>query len=130
LVLIGNAAHTLHPVAGQGFNLGLRDVAALAEVLADAARKGGDPGGEASLSAYRRFRGRDQATVAAATDALARIFVNPLLPVRWARDLGMLGLDLTPGLRHLVARRFMGMGGNLPRLARGLPLATKAIGGK
>jgi 2-octaprenyl-6-methoxyphenol hydroxylase len=122
LVLIGNAAHTLHPVAGQGFNLGLRDVAALAEVLADAGRKGADPGGGKTLGAYRRLRGRDQRLVAAATDALARLFVNPLLPVRLARDLGMLGLDLTPGLRHLVARRFMGMGGSLPRLARGLSL--------
>jgi 2-octaprenyl-6-methoxyphenol hydroxylase len=122
LVLIGNAAHTLHPVAGQGFNLGLRDVAALAEVLADAGREGADPGGGQTLGTYRRLRGRDQHLVAAATDALARLFVNPLLPVRLARDLGMLGLDLTPGLRHLVARRFMGVGGRLPRLARGLSL--------
>jgi 2-octaprenyl-6-methoxyphenol hydroxylase len=124
LVLIGNAAHTLHPVAGQGFNLGLRDVAALAQVLADAARTAGDPGAPSTLEAYRRLRGRDQTSVAAATDILARTFVNPLLPVRWARDIGMLGLDFTPGLRHLVARRFMGMGNNLPRLARGLPLVT------
>jgi 2-octaprenyl-6-methoxyphenol hydroxylase len=124
LVLIGNAAHTLHPVAGQGFNLGLRDVAALAQVLADAACEGGDPGGDATLDAYVRFRGHDQATVAVATDVLARTFVNPLPPVRWVRDLGMLGLDLTPGLRHLVARQFMGLGGSLPRLARGLPLVT------
>jgi 2-octaprenyl-6-methoxyphenol hydroxylase len=122
LVLIGNAAHTLHPVAGQGFNLGLRDVAALAEVLAEAGREGTDPGGGKTLGAYRRLRGRDQRLVAVATDALARLFVNPLLPVRLARDLGMLGLDLTPGLRHLVARRFMGVGGSLPRLARGLSL--------
>ncbi len=123
LVFIGNAAHTLHPVAGQGFNLGLRDVAALAEVLAAAARAGDDPGGDGALDAYRRLRGRDQTTVVAATDALARLFVNPWLPVRWARGLGLLGLDLAPGLRHLVARRFMGLGGvNQPRLARGLPL--------
>jgi len=125
LVLIGNAAHTLHPVAGQGFNLGLRDVAALAEVLAQAARAGDDLGGNRTLDAYRRLRARDQTTVVAATDALARLFVNPWLPVRWARDLGLLGLDLAPGLRHLVARRFMGLGGmNQPRLARGLPLET------
>lgn len=123
-LLIGNAAHTLHPVAGQGFNLGLRDVAALAQVLADAGFSDGDPGSDATLNAYLRLRGRDQQTVAAATDVLARTFINPLPPVRWARDLGLLGLDLTPGLRHFVARRFMGMGGNLPRLARGLPLVT------
>jgi 2-octaprenyl-6-methoxyphenol hydroxylase len=124
LVLIGNAAHTLHPVAGQGFNLGLRDVAALAEVLAQVAREGGDAGSEKVLDAYRRLRGRDHAMVAAATDALARMFVNPWFPVRLARDLGMLGLDLTPPLRHFVARRFMGIGGSLPRLARGLPLGS------
>lgn len=123
LVLIGNAAHTLHPVAGQGFNLGLRDVAALAEVLAQAARAGGDPGDDQTLAAYRRLRGWDQTTLVAATDALTRLFVNPWLPVRWARGLGLLGLDLVPGLRHPVARRFMGLGGvNQPRLARGLPL--------
>lgn len=122
LVLIGNAAHTLHPVAGQGFNLGLRDVAALAQVVSDAVRAGGDPGGSLTLDAYRRLRGNDQASVAAATDALARLFVNPWLPLRLGRDLGMLGLDLAPGLRHLVAKRFMGIGGKLPRLCRGLPL--------
>lgn len=110
LVLIGNAAHTLHPVAGQGFNLGLRDVAALAEVLAQAARAGDDPGGDGTLDAYRRLRGWDQTAVVAATDALVRLFVNPWFPVRWARGLGLLGLDLAPGLRHLVARRFMGLG--------------------
>jgi len=125
LVLIGNAAHTLHPVAGQGFNLGLRDVAALAEVLAQAVGAGDDPGSDRALDAYRRLRGWDQTTVVAATDVLARLFVNPWLPVRWARDLGLLGLDLAPGLRHVVARRFMGLRGmNQPRLARGLPLGT------
>jgi len=126
LVLIGNAAHTLHPVAGQGFNLGLRDVAALAEVLADAARAGSDPGGTAVLDAYRRQRGRDQADAALVTDALARLFVNPWGPLRFARDLGLVGLDLVPGARRLLARRFMGIstdaGGRQPRLSRGLSL--------
>ena len=126
LVLIGNAAHTLHPVAGQGFNLGLREVAALAEVLTQAARAGDDPGGAGTLAAYRRLCGWDRTMVVTATDTLARMFVNPWLPVRWARSLGLLGLDLAPGLRHLVARRLMGLGGmNQPRLARGLPLEGK-----
>jgi 2-octaprenyl-6-methoxyphenol hydroxylase len=125
LVLIGNAAHTLHPVAGQGFNLGLRDVAALAEVLAGAARQGVDPGGSANLGAYRRLRGRDQVRAAALTDSLARLFVIPWAPVRVARSIGMLGLDLAPGLRHFFARRFMGLGATQPRLARGLPLVIK-----
>jgi 2-octaprenyl-6-methoxyphenol hydroxylase len=126
LVLIGNAAHTLHPVAGQGFNLGLRDVAALADVLVGAARAGSDPGGTAVLDAYRRQRGRDQADAALVTDALARLFVNPWGPLRLARDLGLVGLDLVPGARRLLARRFMGIstdaGGRQPRLSRGLSL--------
>ncbi|AUB79897.1 2-octaprenyl-6-methoxyphenyl hydroxylase [Candidatus Thiodictyon syntrophicum] len=124
LVLIGNAAHTLHPVAGQGFNLGLRDVAALAEVLAEAATRGEDPGAPAVLAAYRQWRGPDQQTTAALTDTLARLFVNPWLPLRLARNLGLLGLDLLPPARRSVARRFMGQGGRTPRLARGLPLGA------
>jgi len=122
LVLIGNAAHTLHPIAGQGFNLGLRDVAALAQVATDAVRKGEDPGGREALDAYRRLRGRDQFSVGAATDFLAHLFVNPWMPLRVGRDLGLLGLDLLPGPRHRLVRRFMGVSGTMPRLARGLPL--------
>ncbi len=124
LVLIGNAAHTLHPVAGQGFNLGLRDVAALAEVLVRGAVTGADPGASATLSDYLRWRGRDQAGTASLTDALARLFVIPWAPVRLARGAGLLGLDLLPCARHRLARRFMGLsgtgGGRLPHLARGL----------
>jgi 2-octaprenyl-6-methoxyphenol hydroxylase len=126
LVLIGNAAHTLHPVAGQGFNLGLRDVAALAEVLVGAARAGSDPGGTAVLDSYRRQRARDQANAALVTDTLARLFVNPWAPLRIARDLGLVGLDLVPGARRALARRFMGIstdgGGRQARLSRGLSL--------
>lgn len=122
LVLIGNAAHTLHPVAGQGFNLGLRDVAALAEVLAIHAATGEDPGSAVALADYRRWRGRDQMDTANLTDALARLFVVPWGPLRIARQSGMLGLDLIPAARHRLARRFMGLGGRQPRLARGLPL--------
>ncbi|WP_295404857.1 2-octaprenyl-6-methoxyphenyl hydroxylase [uncultured Thiocystis sp.] len=122
LVLIGNAAHSLHPVAGQGFNLGLRDVAALAEVLALCAVAGVDPGAAATLSDYARWRGRDQAGTASLTDALARLFVIPWAPVRFVRGAGLLGLDLLPCARHRLARRFMGLGGPLPHLARGLAL--------
>jgi 2-octaprenyl-6-methoxyphenol hydroxylase len=121
-VLIGNAAHTLHPVGGQGFNLGLRDVAALAEVLVDAAGRGEDPGAPETLAAYKAWRARDQEAMARITDGLARFFVNPWAPLRMARDLGLIGLDLVPPARRLLARRFMGLGGRLPRLARGLPL--------
>jgi 2-octaprenyl-6-methoxyphenol hydroxylase len=126
LVLIGNAAHTLHPVAGQGFNLGLRDVAALAEALAPIGEpigeRGFDPGAATVLAAYRAWRGRDQQRTATLTDTLARLFVNPWLPLRLGRNLGLLGLDLLPPARRAVARRFMGIGGRAPRLARGLPL--------
>lgn len=121
-VLIGNAAHTLHPVAGQGFNLGLRDVAALAEVLADAAAAGDDPGSAAVLDAYRHWRAGDQREVAWLTDGLARLFVNPWLPLRLARGAGLIGLDLAGPGRRALARRLMGVGGRMPRLARGLPL--------
>ncbi len=123
VVLIGNAAHTLHPVAGQGFNLGLRDVAALAEVLADAARLGGDPGAAEVLHAYEAWRSRDQSTLAWVTDGLVRLFTNPVPPIRWARNAGLIGLDLAPPFKHLLAGGFMGIGGRLPRLARGLPVA-------
>jgi 2-octaprenyl-6-methoxyphenol hydroxylase len=122
LVLIGNAAHTLHPVAGQGFNLGLRDVAALAEVIAGCAERGGDPGSDQVLADYGGWRGRDQREVALLTDGLARLFVNPWLPLRLARDAGLVGLDLTGPARRALARRLMGVGGRMPRLARGLPL--------
>jgi 2-octaprenyl-6-methoxyphenol hydroxylase len=127
-VLIGNAAHTLHPVAGQGFNLGLRDVAALAEVLSEAADRGDDPGAVHVLADYEAWRGRDTQGVATITDGLARLFVNPWLPLRLARGAGMIGLDLLPGARRAVARRFMGATGRLPRLARGLPLRDRPAG--
>ena len=124
LVLIGNAAHTLHPVAGQGFNLGLRDVASLAEVLAEAAAGGADPGRPQVLNAYLAWRGSDQQETGNLTDTLARLFVNPWLPLRLGRNLGLLGLDLLPPARRLLAQRFMGVGGRAPRLARGLALGV------
>lgn len=120
--LIGNAAHTLHPVAGQGFNLGIRDVAALAELLVAAAAQGGDPGAMSVLRRYAAWRQRDHRAVIAFTDGLARVFSNPLPPVGWLRDLGLLGVDLLPPVKHALARRTMGLAGRLPRLARGLPL--------
>ncbi|MCG6942282.1 MAG: 2-octaprenyl-6-methoxyphenyl hydroxylase [Thiohalocapsa sp.] len=125
VALVGNAAHTLHPVAGQGFNLGLRDVAELADLLVDAHVTGRDPGGPAVLNGYRQRRQGDQRSVALATDTLARVFVNPFPPLRAARDLGMLALDVCPTARHALARRFMGLHGRLPRLARGLAAAAR-----
>ena len=122
LVLIGNAAHTLHPVAGQGLNLGLRDLAALAEIVTDRVRAGADPGTPEALAAYQGLRGGDQDRTGLATDFLAHLFVNPWPPLRLGRDLGLLALDLLPRARHGLAQRFMGTAGHLPRLARGLPL--------
>lgn len=122
LALVGNAAHTLHPVAGQGFNLGIRDVATLADVLVDVATTGGDPGAPQVLQRYAELRHRDQRDLALITDALVRLFSNPLPPLRLLRNLGLLGFDLTPPLKRLVTRRFMGLGDRLPRLGRGLPL--------
>ncbi|WP_041604135.1 2-octaprenyl-6-methoxyphenyl hydroxylase [Thioflavicoccus mobilis] len=125
VALIGNAAHTLHPVAGQGLNLGLRDVAALAEVLVAAHRAGGDLGRAAVLGAYRSWRRRDQTEVAATTDFLARAFIGGWAPLRQVRDLGLLGIEFVPVLRHQLARRLMGRAGRQTRLARGLPLEVQ-----
>jgi 2-octaprenyl-6-methoxyphenol hydroxylase len=122
--LIGNAAHTLHPIAGQGFNLGIRDVAALAEVIADARRTGQDIGDLRVLNRYADWRRWDQRQTIAFTDTLNRLFANPLWPVRVVRNLGLLTFDLCPPLKHLFARQMMGLDGRLPKLARGLKLTT------
>ena len=122
VAIIGNAAHTLHPVAGQGFNLGVRDVAALAEVIDEAHRDGRDPGADEVLADYRGWRQREQAAMAIATDGLARLFANPLAPLRLGRQLGLLAMAWLPGARHPLARAAMGLAGRQPRLARGVPL--------
>ena len=122
-VLIGNAAHTLHPVAGQGFNLALRDVAVLAELLVEALAANQDPGTDALLQAYADWRRRDLDTVVRYTDGLARLFANPWAPLRHARAAGLIAVDLVAPLRHLLARQSMGLRHRLPRLARGLPLS-------
>lgn len=122
LALIGNAAHTLHPVAGQGFNLGLRDVAVLAEVITDAAGAGEDVGSVPVLDRYAAWRRRDQQRALTFTDGLVRIFSNDFIPLVVARNAGMIALDLLPPLKRMMMRQTMGIAGRLPRLARGLPL--------
>lgn len=122
LALIGNAVHTLHPIAGQGFNLGLRDVAALAEVVVDAQRDGRDIGGADVLQRYADWRQADQRRVVAFTDSMVRLFGQTLPPVVALRDAGMLALDLCPPAKHWFGRLTMGRAGRLPRLARGLEL--------
>jgi 2-octaprenyl-6-methoxyphenol hydroxylase len=118
VAVVGNAAHGLHPVAGQGYNLGLRDAASLAEVIADAG--GADPGSSGLLARYADWRRPDQRKVVAFTDGLIRLFdrsgLGPL------RGLGLLLFDTTPGAKRLLARQTMGLGGRRTRLVRGLPL--------
>lgn len=122
LALVGDAAHAIHPIAGQGLNLGLRDVAALAEVLVDAARIGLDIGDLAVLERYQRWRRFDTVTLTMVTDGLNRLFSNDIPPVRLARDLGLAAVNRMPPLKRLFMRHAMGTLGHLPRLVRGQPL--------
>jgi 2-octaprenyl-6-methoxyphenol hydroxylase len=122
LAFIGNAAHLIHPVAGQGFNLGLRDVAVLAEVLTEAAAAQQDPGLIETLKGYSDWRRPDYLRVMGMTDGLARTFSNDIKPLVVARNLGMVAMDLLPPARRLLTHQAMGMTGRQPRLARGLSL--------
>ncbi len=120
IVLLGNAAQSLHPVAGQGFNLALRDVAELAEVLATCS--GGDPGAAAPLADYAARRRQDRSGVIGFTDTLVRVFGNAHPAVVAARDAGLLLFDLLPPAKRALARVSLGFGARSARLARGLPL--------
>ncbi|HEU0225275.1 MAG TPA: 2-octaprenyl-6-methoxyphenyl hydroxylase [Steroidobacteraceae bacterium] len=128
-VILGNAAQGLHPVAGQGFNLGLRDVAALAELLAeDCAARGAaaDPGAAPLLARYADWRRPDRDAVIRFTDSLVRGFGMPLASLRALRATGLLAFDLLRPVKHEFARRTMGLAGRQPRLVRGLPLVGGA----
>ena len=122
VVFIGNAAHTLHPVAGQGFNLGIRDVAALAQVLADAKEQSQDPGETSTLTRYEQWRLKDQDNVARITDSLVKIFSNDLFPLNRVRSKGLIATNLMPAAKTSVARHAMGLSGRMTKLARGIPL--------
>jgi 2-octaprenyl-6-methoxyphenol hydroxylase len=122
LALVGDAAHLIHPIAGQGLNLGLRDVAALAECIIDCRRLGLDIGDPATLARYERWRRFDNLTLAAVTDGLNRLFSNTVAPVKLVRDLGLAAVNRMPPLKRLFMRHAMGTLGDLPRLARGEPL--------
>ena len=122
VALLGNAAHTLHPVSGQGFNLGLRDVAVLVDVIAGALKRGEDPGEERILQAYASQRQTDQRNMAMVTDGLARLFSNPLSVITTGRNIGLLAADLLPGIRHQIARHAMGLKDAHARLSRGLSI--------
>jgi 2-octaprenyl-6-methoxyphenol hydroxylase len=117
--LIGDAAHVIHPIAGQGLNLGLKDVGALAEVLIAAARIGEDIGSAMVLDRYARWRRFDGAGLAMATDLLTRLFSNDLAPLRLARDLGLTAVNRMPRLRRLFMQEAGAGLGDLPRLLRG-----------
>lgn len=117
--LIGDAAHGVHPVAGQGLNMGLKDAAALAEVLIEAMRLGEDIGSEIVLDRYVRWRRFDNTVLAAGFDAFVRLFSNDIGPVRLARGLGMAAVNRIAPLRQAFMREAGGATGDLPRLLRG-----------
>ena len=122
LALVGDAAHAMHPIAGQGLNMGLRDVAALAEVVLDARRLGLDIGEGVVLERYQRWRRFDNALMLAMTDGLNRLFSNDIRPLRLVRDVGLAAVDRLPPLKRLFMRHAMGLAGDLPRLMRNQPL--------
>jgi 2-octaprenyl-6-methoxyphenol hydroxylase len=123
--VVGNAAQSLHPIAGQGFNLGLRDAASLAEVLADGRAQQGDafdPGDGLWLEHYREWREADRENIVRFTDGLVRLFTQPFGPAKLVRNLGMLAFDLTPMAKDALSQLSLGAAGKVPRLARGAPL--------
>ena len=122
LALVGDAAHGIHPIAGQGLNMGLRDVAALAEVLVDARRLGLDLGDLGVLEQYQRWRRFDNVLLAGVTDLLNRLFSNDVEPIRMARDLGLAAVNRLPPLKRLFMQHARGTVGKLPRLLQGQPL--------
>jgi 2-octaprenyl-6-methoxyphenol hydroxylase len=120
LALLGDAAHVIHPIAGQGLNLGLHDAAALAEIVTDAMRLGMDPGAADVLDGYERARRTDITAMGVVTDGLNRLFSNDLLPVRLIRDLGLGLVDRMPGLKRFFIREAAGLSrARTPRLLKG-----------
>ncbi len=119
IALAGDAAHVIHPIAGQGLNMGLKDVAALAEVIVDAARLGLDPGSQNVLEKYQRWRRFDTMAMGFATDGLNRLFSNRSDVLRVARDVGLGMVERLPGLKRLFIREAAGLVGDVPKLLRG-----------
>lgn len=122
MALLGDAAHAIHPIAGQGLNLGLKDVAALAETLADAGRRGEDIGAEAVVERYAAWRRFDTVALAGATDAFTRLFSNDFPPLRLARGLGLAAVNRIGPARRFFMSEAGGAVGDLPRLLRGEPV--------
>lgn len=119
LALVGDAAHAIHPIAGQGLNMGIRDIAALAEVLIDARRLGRDIGTPDILVEYERWRRFDNMVLAVVTDVMNRLFSNDITPLRVAREVGLGTVNRIAPLRRNFMRHAMGTVGDLPRLVRG-----------
>ena len=117
--LLGDAAHVIHPIAGQGLNLGLKDVACLAELIVMQMRLGLDPGSTAILKVYEQARRFDAFSMGAACDLMYRLFSNDLLPVRLLRDLGLGLVDKLSPLKNIFIREASGFTGTVPRLLRG-----------
>jgi 2-octaprenyl-6-methoxyphenol hydroxylase len=122
IALVGDAAHVIHPIAGQGLNMGLKDVAALAEVVVDATRLGLDPGAANVLDRYQRWRRFDTMTMGLATDGLNRLFSNRSAVLRLARDVGLGLVDRAPNLKRMFIREAAGLVGEVPKLLRGKAL--------
>jgi 2-octaprenyl-6-methoxyphenol hydroxylase len=119
VAFIGDAAHVIHPIAGQGLNMGLKDVAALAEVIVDAARLGLDPGAADALERYQRWRRFDTMAMGVATDGLNRLFSNQSDALRLVRDVGLGLIERMPRLKHLFIREAAGLVGEVPKLLKG-----------
>jgi 2-octaprenyl-6-methoxyphenol hydroxylase len=122
MALLGDAAHAIHPIAGQGLNMGLRDVAAFVEIIADSLHVGLDIGSEQTLAKYQEWRRFDNSSLIGVTDILNRLFSNDISPIKTARDIGLSVVDKIPPLKNFFMSHARGTVGELPKLLRGEPL--------